>query len=184
MYPLPSTAPVRLHRSPFMTEPVRQLYLSAFPPEERRPLHLLEHMVSSSDAPVSLFVAESEGKFAGFITLWQLDDSLFYVEHFATVPSLRGRGLGAAILADLRRLLPEGTTVVLEVEKPDNDMACRRIGFYTRSGFRLHDDYVYIQPPYSSSLHKVEMKLMTCGDDDQDIADIATRLRSIVYNCR
>lgn len=182
MCPHPSIPTLRLRRSPFMTEPVRQLYLSAFPAEERRPLHLLEHLVSSPAAPVSLLVAESEAAFAGFITLWQLDDGLFYVEHFATVPSLRGRGLGAAILSDLRSFLPGGATVVLEVEKPDNDMASRRIGFYTRAGFRLHDRYIYIQPPYSSTLPEVEMKLMTLGDSDRDIADIAAKLRSIVYN--
>ena len=64
------------------------------------------------------------------------------------------------------RHLTEGVSpsVLLEVEMPETDFARRRIGFYERNGFRVRDEFKYIQPPYSPGQPSLELLLMTHGD--------------------
>lgn len=173
---------VSLRRARVMPESVRSLYLRAFPAEERRPLHILSRLLEDPGSGVELYLiedGESPAVPAGFITLWTLGCGVRYVEHFAIRPELRGGGIGAAAPA----LLPHDSLIVLEVEMPANPLACRRIEFYRRTGFTLHDAFRYVQPPYSPSLPEVEMKLMTRGNFPQGITicDIANSLRAEVY---
>lgn len=177
---------MRLRACTAMPEAMRRLYLESFPAEERRPLHILEKLISEPAAPVTLLLLERDQDCsapAGFITLWRLSDGTAYIEHFATRPELRGAGLGATALSLIDTLIGP-RPLVIEVERPSEGiMAQRRIAFYERCGFRLHDGYSYIQPPYSHGLPSVEMRLMTRGDTgSRDIADIAAMLRKEVYN--
>ena len=70
----------------------------------------------------------------GFITYWDFD-SFYYVEHFATNPALRNGGYGKRTLEYLCNYLKH--PIVLEVERPVEEMAKRRISFYQRQGFTL-----------------------------------------------
>lgn len=168
-----------------MPEGMKKLYLSAFPPEERRPVHLLDHMIFSPASPVNLFLIEEENKGgspSGFMTLWQFPDGTRYIEHLATLPERRGNGLGALAISEAERITANGKPLVIEVEKPENDMASRRISFYQRCGFKLHDNFRYIQPPYSPALPAVELLLMTKGDSGEiDLAAITADLHHFVY---
>lgn len=175
-----------LRPSTIMTEPMRRLYLDAFPADERRPLHLLSRLIEDPASPVTLLLLDDDARPscpAGFITLWRLSDGTYYIEHFATLPERRGGGLGAKALELLKPVL-DGSPLVIEVERPEEgETARRRIGFYERCGFTLHAGHIYIQPPYASGLRPVEMRLMTLGDlQGRDIADIAATLRREVYN--
>ncbi len=133
------------------------LYLASFPPEERRPWDEIVNPQSPSGPRLAIIL--DGGEFAGMVTTWRFD-GFVYVEHLAIDHALRGRGIGAALLAELSA--SAGLPLLLEVEPPadDNPMAARRIGFYSRNGFHLLD-HDYIQPPYSPELPPVPLKLMS-----------------------
>lgn len=156
------------------------LYEEAFPADERRPYDSPRDLGSFLDLKRGRFrclVAQTpEGEFLGFLTYWKFGDFI-YIEHFATVARARGHGIGAKMIDDF--LCMHETPVLIEVEKPDNDMARRRIAFYERHGFRLHPAVPYVQPPYSPALMPVEMMLMTRGE--VDCGKAAGILREAVY---
>ena len=126
-----------------------------------------------------------DGRRVGFISCWQWPD-LAYVEHFAVDPAVRGGGYGAAAL---QRLCAEACTpVVLEVEKPHDEMSRRRIGFYRRCGFVL-SERPYVQPPYSEGARPLPLHLMffaapSAGSDvvpDSFFCEVRDRLHRDVY---
>ena len=144
-----------------MLERVKELYFSAFPEEERRPWESLLAALADPASGYEMRVYLLDGEFAGFISSWDLE-GFRYIEHFATSPHLRGRGLGAKIIEQERKdcVLP----LLLEVEPASTgDMARRRIGFYERCGFTGHEDIPYRQPAYAEGLPAVELMLMTTG---------------------
>lgn len=120
-------------------------------------------------------------KFAGLINSWHFDD-FNYLEHLATMPALRGSGIGATTLYSLLNGFDKPW--VLEVERPsaDSPMAARRIAFYERNGFSLLD-YDYIQPPYAPGLPEVPLYLMS-SDPDIDPAAVAAVLHREVYGVK
>ena len=107
---------------------MEELLVESFPPEEYRELeHLREYtdrignfhnnIIFDDDLPI------------GFITYWDFDE-FYYVEHFATNPALRNGGYGKRTLEHLCEFLKR--PIVLEVERPVEEMAKRRINFYQR----------------------------------------------------
>ncbi|MCC8172209.1 MAG: GNAT family N-acetyltransferase [Parabacteroides sp.] len=146
-----------------LLEEVERTYLAAFPPEERRDFAGLKTLIYP-DSPFTVQAFLIEGEYAGFITYWNLDD-FYYVEHFAIDEVVRNGGIGGKALKQFlgRCDMP----VVLEVERPENEISRRRIGFYERSGFRL-DTHPYRQPPYRSGGEWLDLYLMTYGKLDMD----------------
>lgn len=173
---------LRLRRVCAIPESVRALYLDSFPADERRPLHLLEQLVAAPESGVDLLLIDGLDALPhGFMTLWTFGSGMRYIEHLATRPELRGCGIGANAL-ELLGAMTGNSPVVIEVECPDGGIASRRISFYERCGFTLHEGYDYIQPPYKASLSSLPMKLMTRGDlGGRDIASIAHELKATVY---
>ena len=141
-----------------------RIYNASFPAEERRPYR--------NAAALDDFIKRQNGRFAitaaiddndallGFITLWQLKDGVTYVEHFAVDETSRGHNIGSRLLA---HVLATSPYILLEVERPEDDLTRRRISFYQRHGFTLHTDYPYFQPPYATGLNSVPLLLMTRG---------------------
>lgn len=156
---------------------VRQLYLEAFPPEERRPWDKFRELLDSEPA-FEVHVVTADDAFAGFISIWFLN-YVCYGEHFATLPSLRGAGIGGAVLDEILKQLPK--PFVGEVEPPEtSDVAKRRIGFYARHGLYTFDNYDYIQPPYSPELPSVKMLLMS-NDRRIDLEATTREIHEKVY---
>ena len=107
-----------------------------------------------------------------------------YVEHFATVPEVRGKGIGSEVLG----LLAQQYTVplVLEVELPVEELAQRRVGFYRRNGFVLWENSPYVQPPYQKECQPIALHLMVRGEGLDEAADferIKRWLYTEVYRC-
>jgi len=123
----------------------RALYESSFPECERRPTAGWLKMIGNHIYFKAWEVADAENAFCGLITAWDFA-SFTYVEHFATIPSLWGKGAGGEAL-DLFIKKHAGKPVVLEVEPPLSDLPRRRVGFYKRHGFSLIP-LPYSQPPY------------------------------------
>lgn len=140
-----------------MEETVWQLMVDSFTYEERRSRADQEAVMRHPDYRMQVF--RESGQVIGLIGYWLLKAGVF-IEHFAVAPSHRNKGLGARFLKEAC-LQPYGDkTIILEVERPETDLARRRIGFYERAGFGLNP-YNYMQPSYHEDGHQVPLFLMS-----------------------
>jgi GNAT superfamily N-acetyltransferase len=130
----------------------------AFPVAERRSSESLAALLNHSEMTCNVIVLDDHP--IGILNTWDL--SLFrYIEHFAIVPSQRGKGFGKWMLHDyIHEVTPP---VILEVEPPDSSIAQRRIQFYENEGFVLCSN-VYCQPAYDTCKKTVALKLMEYGN--------------------
>ncbi len=115
----------------------------------------------------------------GLITAWNLGD-FYYLEHLATSPAVRNKGYGRQVMEYIKQLLPG--IIVLEVERPEDEMSIRRIGFYQRCGFSLCEKD-YFQPSYRKGGEGLPLYLMFAGADsiDADFEAIRDRIHREVY---
>lgn len=116
---------------------VKRLFLSAFPPEERRSLLTL-WLLNAMRPQVALRSYREADRFCGF-SLTVDSEKYLYLSFIAINPALRGQGYGSKILEQLRREHPQQALLV-EVEAPDETAEnCaqreKRIEFYRRNGF-------------------------------------------------
>lgn len=165
------------HRDDRRLSEVLKLYTDAFPDDERRTdegfLDILD-----SDGRFYCYAVLNGGSFVGLITLWKLSD-FYYCEHFAIDPASRNGGIGGKIL---QQVLKEGFAPLLcEVEPPDDETTLRRVGFYQRHGFVLHEDVDYLQPPYSAEKRSLPMRLMTFGFPEGKVKGVVKELKEVVY---
>jgi len=135
----------------------RKLYHQSFPEEERRDEDYFRETVMCDRFHNDVLVTDNN-EFAGIFYWWNLSGGIKYIEHFATIPSLRGRGLGRNILSEFINLCDE--LILLEVEIPTEDIQYRRINFYKRLGF-YNNEYDYVQPPYASYKPEVPLRIMS-----------------------
>lgn len=132
-----------------------KLYKQSFPPEERRQLRT---QIKIMDRPLYHFdIITEKDELIGFMLWWSFED-VRYIEHLATLPSLRGKGYGLQILEHF--LTQSEIPVLLEVEHPTEEINKRRIGFYERIGFVLNK-HTYQHPPYKKGGQYVSLMLMT-----------------------
>ncbi|MBR3992582.1 MAG: GNAT family N-acetyltransferase [Anaerotignum sp.] len=104
-----------------------------------------------------LYGVRKGGVFAAVFATWEIEDFL-YIEHFAVKEEYRNGGYGGKLLD---RLLEEkGRPMVLEVEVPEDEMTCRRVGFYERHGL-VYNDYPYLQPPMRKGQDMLPLRFMT-----------------------
>lgn len=132
-----------------------ELYLTAFPIDERRELAVQKNIFEHEDFYFEVIV--NEGQFIGFITWWKFD-GLRYIEHFATCDSQRGKGYGKTILEQF--ISESNELAILEVELPNSEIDQRRIGFYERLDFKLNT-HKYQQLPYRVNGGRVDLLIMS-----------------------
>ena len=89
--------------------------------------------------------------------IWNFEDFMF-IEHLATLPEYRNKGLGAQLL---REITSNTTKIVcLEVEPPVDELTRRRVRFYERNGM-FFNEYPYIQPSISRGRQPIPLFIMT-----------------------
>lgn len=132
-----------------------KIYESSFPPDERRTLELQKKIIINPQ--YSFLIVTKSNVLSAFITNWNLGDFLF-VEHLAVRADLRGKGIGTELLK--KYLSQNKQKIVLEVEKPENEIAVKRIKFYERLGFNLNH-FGYLQPSLGEGKNPVPLLLMT-----------------------
>ena len=161
---------------------IEQLWLDAFPSSERRERQSQRHNTDYNPQFTCYLIEdieENRNTFIGFITAWEMD-KFIYLEHFATSSVIRNKGYGKQIMEKIREHFPK--TIILEVERPTDEISKRRIGFYQRCGFKLclKD---YIQPPYTPEEKSLPLYLMFYGTDsiDHSFEDIKKILHKTVY---
>lgn len=157
---------------------VENLWHESFPESERREDEAQRYNVDHNEA-FTCYLIEEDTLQVGFITVWRLE-GFSYVEHLATSPLVRNKGYGRKIMEELQKQFHG--VIVLEVEKPIDEMSRRRIGFYQRCGFRLCEKY-YVQPPYRKGGESLPMFLMYAGTDDiaADFESIRDEIYEKVY---
>ena len=116
---------------------LQQLYVRAFPRDERKPFAVIRRMFREGKADIWCIVAD--GKYAGLATTVNGDD-LILIDYFAVAKHLRGKGIGKAAMECLLSMY-SGKGVFLEIESPDRSGLDRehrkkRKEFYLSCGFR------------------------------------------------
>ena len=158
-------------------EGIKNLYLTAFPPNERREFEELKKQICCDECNVNLIL--SGEKVAGFVIFWNFNEFVF-LEHFAIEPGLRGLGIGEKALAEIKALFQK--MVILETELPVDYLSFRRIRFYERNGFHKLNR-TYFQPSYGGNKPEVELKLMSSNVDfpSETLDKYILKIREKVY---
>lgn len=153
-----------------------ELYLSAFPADERRDVESLEKLLYENRFGFHCLIVGND--LGGFITIWQFT-GFVYVEHFAVFPDLRSSGIGSRIIKKVTESY--NTPVILEIERPVTKQADRRLDFYLKNGFQvIKSDY--IQPSYGPGKKPVPAYLLGNTGLNQDrTQQIVTELYLAVY---
>jgi GNAT superfamily N-acetyltransferase len=156
---------------------LKNLYESAFPPDERRDWNQFAELLY--DRRFELYLITHQQKMIGFISVWDLID-LTFIEHFAILESERGKGFGSQTINQI--ISAKNTTIILEVELPVTETAGKRIRFYEWLNFKVCNSD-YFQPPYSSEKEKVKMLLMSYPDkiSNTDFSEIIQLIYRKVY---
>ena len=131
---------------------------ASFPYNERRAKYDVKNLLKNKREVFLKIIFN--GKIIGVIAYRDVDKIRFF-EYFAISPEFRSKGIGSIALEKFIADFSVTTldTLVLEVERPTDDVKKRRIAFYNRFGFRLND-YDYNQPNYHTG-RPVGMFLMT-----------------------
>lgn len=163
---------------------IENLLQTSFPEVERRDNNDQRKITDNNPLFTPYIITDSEkpGVNVGLITLWSLG-GFCYVEHLATSPEVRNQGYGAKIMEALKSKV-DGI-IVLEVEKPEEEMSIRRIKFYERCGFKLcYKDY--IQPAYRKGGETIPLYIMFYGTEsiDNNFEDIKNKIHSNVYGVK
>lgn len=143
---------------------IEELLHSSFPLEERRDDDAQRYNTDHNPA-FSCYLICEKGKSIGFITIWKLK-GFYYAEHLATSPDVRNKGYGKHIMEELKKQFTD-QPIILEVERPEDEMSKRRIGFYQRCGFSLCTQD-YIQPAYRKGGKEIPLYLMYIGTPEID----------------
>jgi GNAT superfamily N-acetyltransferase len=155
-----------------------KIYETSFPADGRRSMGL--QAKAFEDSRYSFFAVYDTRHLGGINAILQLSGDLTFIEHLAVKEDLRGRGIGTKMLGEFLR--GNLGRVVLEVRRPDQKNAGRRIDFYERLGFHLNlSDYV--QPSYGPDKDPVPMFLMSRPEelDEAGFEDIRMRIHTVAY---
>ena len=118
-----------------------ELYQESFPIYEQREYHSQLNILQEENYHFDLIYDEM--LFVGIVLYWQIENYI-YIEHFCILPSLRNKRYGQRVLSLLEK---KYQGIILEIDLPIDDIACRRKEFYKRCGF-VENDIKHIHPPY------------------------------------
>lgn len=142
---------------------VRELYLEAFPANERFPYGAL--LLASQLKGHALRAIYDGEDFVGLV-YYCYGASYFYLLFFAIAPSAQSQGYGGRVMADLKGFADQRTFVLMAEaldETADNaHQRQRRIAFYDRHGFAVSDyDYIERGDVYHILTHPVDIDSVT-----------------------
>lgn len=154
-----------------------RVYESSFPSDERRALGLQKELFKNK--LYNFFIVLKDKVLVAIIADWDFEDFLF-VEHIAVKKIFRGKGIGTELFKEY--ISKNKRKIVLEVEKPETEIAAKRIKFYEKMGFKLNN-FGYIQPPYGKDKNPVPLFLMTYPEkiNESEFSSIRVKLHSVVY---
>ncbi|MBQ2881842.1 MAG: GNAT family N-acetyltransferase [Clostridia bacterium] len=133
---------------------LKELYIEAFPKEERKTFTFIEQLKKEGKCIVHTFI-ENEN-FVGLAIVLS-DEKYALIDYLAVSPKVRSLGIGSKILNELKKrykgkcLFLERETILKNCENPEQRK--RRRDFYLRNEFSNSEVYV--------NVYSVEMTLMT-----------------------
>ena len=130
-------------------------YAASFPINEQRTPE--QQAEAFADTRYRLLAWHDGKSLIAFMGCWTLSQCL-YVEHFAVEQTQRGKGTGSAPLSRFCR--ETATTIILEIDPPDDDISRRRLRFYERIGFR-HNGFSHLHPPYRQGFTAHSLHIMS-----------------------
>ncbi len=115
---------------------IKALYVEAFPENERFSFSM---MINNEKGCYETFGFYKDGVFCGFAIFLNSGD-VSHIIYFATLPELRGKGLGAKALGALARI-KAGQKIIVDIEREmpgleENEIRRRRKNFYLRNGYK------------------------------------------------
>ena len=149
----------------------------SFPLDEFRTKE--EQLALFENTNYRVFGILENNKIVSIAAIWDFDDLLF-IEHLATSPKYRNRGLGKAVLSEI--IENTNKLVCLEVEPPIDELSHRRVGFYERCGM-CFNSHPYIQPSISKGRSPIPLFIMTSHHsiDELEFNNIKKLLYKNVY---
>lgn len=141
---------------------------AAFPNSELRTYAKIKEFFIREE--LRLFGIKEENTLSGVIMCWECDTCIF-LENFAVDKAARGKGLGSLLLKEVQNYYTD-KLIILEIEKPYDDLSERRLHFYERNGFIL-SDYGYMQPQINVEVNTIYLMIMSYPksiDQEQFIA--------------
>lgn len=122
-------------------EDIKQLYMDAFPFEERIPFYIMVSV--GNDRGVEFLSIYDDDTWLGFIhTL--VGDKLSYIFYFAIDGSLRQSGYGSKIIREYKKIHPKLSLAIEPIEENSDNIKQRkkRLAFYEKNGFETLDTRV------------------------------------------
>lgn len=151
---------------------VEELYLSAFPKEERKSFALIEKNSKNGGGEI-LAIKNSDGEFAG-LAITVCSDDLVLLDYFAVAPHHRQGGIGSRALRALTERY-RGKRFLLEIESTrvaatNHEERRRRKAFYLKNGMS--------NTPFDVNLFGMEMEIMVnaCTVKFSEYANLYRRL--------
>lgn len=122
-------------------EDIKQLYMDAFPFEERIPFYIMVSV--GNDRGVEFLSIYDDDTWLGFIhTL--VGEKLSYIFYFAIDGSLRQSGYGSKIIREYKKIHPKLSLAIEPIEEDSDNIKQRkkRLAFYKKNGFETLDTRV------------------------------------------
>ena len=115
---------------------IKEIYMEAFPKQERKPFFVLKHSVKSKKARI--FTATDDQTLMGFVMVIPYEDMVM-VDYLAVSEKIRSRGTGSFLMKEICKYF-SGKKVVLLIERLDEKAANQeqrisRRKFYFKNGF-------------------------------------------------
>lgn len=114
---------------PKYKDKIENLYLNAFPVEERFPFWILNECSKENNS--NLYAILDNNEFIGMSYIVKCDEA-YYLMYLAVEPNLRNKKYGSKILSDLKE---KYKTLFLSIDEPTDEMSVRRKNFYLKNGF-------------------------------------------------
>lgn len=122
-------------------EDIKQLYMDAFPFEERIPFYIM--VLVGNDRGVEFLSIYDDDTWLGFIhTL--VGEKLSYIFYFAIDGGLRQSGYGSKIIREYKKIHPKLSLAIEPIEEDSDNIKQRkkRLAFYEKNGFETLDTKV------------------------------------------
>lgn len=122
-------------------EDIKQLYMDAFPFEERIPFYIMVSV--GNDRGVEFLSIYDDDTWLGFIhTL--VGEKLSYIFYFAIDGGLRRSGYGSKIIREYKKIHPKLSLAIEPIEEDSDNIKQRkkRLAFYEKNGFETLDTKV------------------------------------------
>ncbi len=153
-----------------------KLYKESFPNEERRLVAGLKNLIDNEKDYIFLAIY-IQNNLVGFMTYWNFK-TFYFGEFFAIMPQFRNQNIGSRVLKKLKEM--GICDFIFEVERPETQIAARRIKFYERAGYKIiSKDYEL--PKKFRDITTIKMYLMGSEKHKAILDEIIDKIYSRVY---